>query len=133
MDKDQVRKTVEQLVESHYDQRQIQSRLRHFQDASEPPLAPGKFESLEAFLDFYGRNQGHEDSIESLKTKHTSATEQYDHRARLALSWVLPTNVPLYYTYEGDREELKDQQYEIMNVSSAGQGQIVIAPSPAQP
>ena len=30
MDKDQVRKTVEQLVESHYDQRQIQSRLRHF-------------------------------------------------------------------------------------------------------
>jgi len=133
MDKDQVRKTVEQLVESHYDQRQIQSRLRHFQDASEPPpLAPSKFESLEAFLDFYGRNQGHEDSIESLKTEHTSATEQYD-QARLALSWVLPMNVPLYYTYEGDREELKDQQYEIMNVSSAGQGQIVIAPSPAQP
>lgn len=132
MDKDQVRKTVEQLVESHYDQRQIQSRLRHFQDASEPPLAPSKFESLEAFLDFYGREQGHEDSIESLKTEHTRATEQYD-QARLALSWVLPMNVPLYYTYEGDREELKDQQYEIMNVSSAGQGQIVIAPSPAQP
>jgi hypothetical protein len=132
MDKDQVRKTVEQLVESHYDQRQIQSRLRHFQDASEPPLAPSKFESLEAFLDFYGRKPGHEDSIESLKTEHCSATEQYD-QARLALSWVLPMNVPLYYTYEGDREELKDQQYEIMNVSSAGQGQIVIAPSPAQP
>jgi len=132
VDKDQVRKTVEQLVESHYDQRQIQSRLRHFQDASEPPLAPSKFESLEAFLDFYGREQGHEDSIESLKTEHTRATEQYD-QARLALSWVLPMNVPLYYTYEGDREELKDQQYEIMNVSSAGQGQIVIAPSPAQP
>ena len=132
MDKEQVRKTVEQLVESHYDQRQIQSRLRHFQDASEPPLAPSKFESLEAFLDFYGRKPVHEDSIESLKIEHTSATEQYD-RARLALSWVLPTNVPLYYTYEGDREELKDQPYEIMNVSSAGQGQIVIAPSPAQP
>jgi hypothetical protein len=132
MDKDQVRKTVEQLVESHYDQRQIQSRLRHFQDASETPLAPSKFESLEAFLDFYGRKPGHEDSIESLKTEHTSVTEQYD-QARLALSWVLPMNVPLYYTYEGDREELKDQQYEIMNVSSAGQGQIVIAPSPAQP
>jgi hypothetical protein len=132
MDKDQVRKTVEELVESHYDQRQIQSRLRHFQDASEPPLAPDEFESLEAFLDFYGRDQGYEDSIESLKTEHTSATEQYD-QARLALSWVLPMNVPLYYTYEGDREELKDQQYEIKNVSSAGQGQIVIAPSPAQP
>jgi hypothetical protein len=95
-------------------------------------LAPSKFESLEAFLDFYGRKPGHEDSIESLKTEHTSVTEQYD-QARLALSWVLPMNVPLYYTYEGDREELKDQQYEIMNVSSAGQGQIVIAPSPAQP
>ena len=132
MDKDQVRKTVEQLVESHYDQRQIQSRLRHFQDASEPPLTPSKFESLEAFLDFYGRNQGHEDSIESLKIEHTSATEQYD-RARLALSWVLPTNVPLYYTYEGDREELKDQQYEVMNMSSPGEGQIRITHGPAQP
>ena len=132
MDKDQVRKTVEQLVESHYDQRQIQSRLRHFQDASEPPLAPSKFESLEAFLDFYGRKQGHEDSLESLNTEYTNATEQYD-QARAALSWVLPTNVLLRYTYEGSREELKDQQYEIMNVSSAGQGQIVIAPSPAQP
>ena len=132
MDKDQVRKTVEQLVASHYDQRQIQSRLRHFQDASEPPLAPSKFESLEAFLDFYGRKQGREDSIESLNTEYISATEQYD-QARIALSRVLPTNVPLYYTYEGDREELKDQQYEIMNVSSPGQGQIRLAPSPAQP
>ena len=132
MDKDQVRKTVEQLVESHYDQRQIQSRLRHFQDASEPPLAPSKFESLEAFLDFYGRNQGHEDSIESLNTEYTSATEQYD-QARMALSRALPTNVPLYYTYEGDREELKDQQYEIVNMSSPGEGQIRITHGPAQP
>ena len=132
MDKDQVRKTVEQLVESHYDQRQIQSRLRHFQGASEPPLAPSKFESLDAFLDFYGRNQGHEDSIESLKTEHTSATEQYD-QARLALSWVLPTNVLLRYTYEGSREELKGQQYDIMNASDAGRGQIRIAPEPTQP
>ena len=132
MDKEQVRETIEQLVESQYDRLQAQSRLRKFQDARTPPLAPSEFESLEAFLDFYGRNQGHEDSIESLKIEHTSATEQYD-RARLALSWVLPMNAPLYYTYEGDREELKDQQYEIMNVSSAGQGQIVIAPSPAQP
>ncbi len=132
MDKEQVRETIEQLVESQYDRLQAQTRLRKFQDARTPPLAPSEFESLEAFLDFYGRNQGHEDSIESLKTEHTSATEQYD-QARLALSWVLPMKVPLYYTYEGDREELKDQQYEIMNVSSAGQGQIVIAPSPAQP
>ena len=132
MDKEQVHETINKLVESHYDQRQIQTRLHNLQDASEPPLAPSKFESLEAFLDFYGRKQGHEDSIESLNTEYTSATEQYD-QARLALSWVLPMNVPLYYTYEGDREVLKDQQYEIMNVSSAGQGQIVIAPSPAQP
>jgi hypothetical protein len=132
MDKEQVRETIEQLVESQYDRLQAQTRLRKFQDASTPPLAPSEFESLEAFLDFYGRKPGHEDSIESLKTEHTSATEQYD-QARLALSWVLPMNVPLYYTYEGDREVLKDQQYEIMNMSSAGQGQIVIAPSPAQP
>ena len=132
MDRAQVHQTINKLVESHYDQRQAQTRLRNFQDASESPLVPSKFESLEAFLDFYGRKQGREDSIESLNTEYISATEQYD-QARIALSRVLPTNVPLYYTYEGDREELKDQQYEIMNVSSPGQDQIRLAPSPAQP
>jgi hypothetical protein len=132
MDKEQVRETIEQLVESQYDRLQAQTRLRKFQDASTPPLAPSEFESLEAFLDFYGRTQDHEHSLESLNTDYTNATEQYD-QAREALSWALPTNVLLRYTYEGRREELKDQQYEIMNVSSAGQGQIVIAPSPAQP
>jgi hypothetical protein len=133
MDKEQVHKTVNKLVESHYDQRQVQTRLRNnLQDASEPPLAPSKFESLEAFLDFYGRKQGHEDSIESLNTEYTSATEQYD-QARMALSRALPTNVPLYYTYEGGREELKGQQYEIVNMSSPGEGQIRITHGPAQP
>ena len=132
MVREQVHQTINKLVESHYDQRQAQTRLRNFQDASESPLVPSKFESLEAFLDFYSRKQGREDSIESLNTEYISATEQYD-QARIALSRVLPTNVPLYYTYEGDREELKDQQYEIMNVSSPGQGQIRLAPSPAQP
>ena len=132
MDREQVHQTINKLVESHYDQRQAQTRLRNFQDASESPLVPSKFETLEAFLDFYGRKQGREDSIENLNTEYTSATELYD-QARVALSWVLPMNVPLYYTYEGDREELKDQQYEIMNVSSPGQGQIRLAPSPAQP
>jgi hypothetical protein len=132
MDKEQVRETIEQLVESEYDRLQAQTRLREFQDASTPPLAPSEFESLDAFLDFYGRTQDHEHSLESLNTDYTNATEQYD-QAREALSWVLPTNALLHYTYEGDREELKDQQYDIMNVSSAGQGQIRIAHRPAKP
>jgi hypothetical protein len=132
MDKEQVRENIEQLVESQYDRLQAQTRLRKFQDARTPPLAPSEFESLEAFLDFYGRTQDQEDSLESLNTEYTSATEQYD-QARIALSRALPTNVPLYYTYEGGREELKDQQYEIMNMSSPGEGQIRITHRPAQP
>jgi hypothetical protein len=132
MDKEQVRETIEQLVESQYDRLQAQTRLRKFQDARTPPLAPSEFESLEAFLDFYGRTQDQEDSLESLNTEYTNATEQYD-QARAALSRALPTNVPLYYTYEGGREELKDQQYEIMNMSSPGEGQIRITHRPAQP
>jgi hypothetical protein len=132
MDKEQVRETIEQLVESQYDRLQAQTRLRKFQDARTPPLAPSEFESLEAFLDFYGRTQDQGDSLESLNTEYTNATEQYD-QARAALSRALPTNVPLYYTYEGGREELKDQQYEIMNMSSPGEGQIRITHRPAQP
>jgi hypothetical protein len=132
MDKEEVRKTVEQLVESEYDRLQVQTRLREFQDASTLPLAPDEFESLDAFLDFYGRTQDHEHSLESLNTAYTNATEQYD-QARYALSRVLPTNRLLHYTYEGNREELKDQQYDIVNVSGIGQGQIRIAQRPAQP
>ena len=132
MDKEQVRETIEQLVESQYDRLQAQARLRKFQDARTPPLAPSEFESLEAFLDFYGRTQDQEDSLESLNTEYTNATEQYD-QARAALSRVLPTNALLHYTYEGNREELKDQQYEIMNMSSPGEGQIRITHRPAQP
>ena len=132
MDKQQVRETIEQLVESQHDQRQAQTRLRNFQDASENPLVPSEFESLEAFLDFYGRTQEHEDSLESLNTEYTNATEHYD-QARAALSWVLPTNVLLRYTYEGGREELKGQQYDIMNASGAGRGQIRITSRPPQP
>jgi hypothetical protein len=132
MDKEQVRETIEQLVESEYDRLQAQTRLREFQDASTPPLAPSEFDDLEAFLDFYGRTQDHEGSLESLNTDYTNATEQYD-QARHALSRVLPPNVLLRYTYEGSREELKGQQYDIMNASGAGRGQIRITSSPAQP
>jgi len=132
MDKQQVRETIEQLVESQHDQRQAQTRLRNFQDASENPLVPSEFESLEAFLDFYGRTQEHEDSLESLNTEYTNATEQCD-QARVALSRVLPANVLLHYTYEGGREELKGRQYDIMNASAAGQGQIRITSRPPRP
>ena len=54
MDREQVRETVNQLVESEHDQRAATTLLRDFQDANEPPLAPNEFEGLEAFLDFYG-------------------------------------------------------------------------------
>jgi hypothetical protein len=36
MDKGEVRKTIEQLVESQYDRLQAQTRLREYQDASTP-------------------------------------------------------------------------------------------------
>jgi len=127
MDKAQVRKTVEQLVESSYDQRQATTLLRDFQDANEPPLAPNEFEGLETFLDFYGRQQDYEHRTMSLESEHTNAKQQYD-QARMALSQALPRNALLHYTYEGNREELKGQQYDIVNVSALGKGQIRIMP-----
>jgi hypothetical protein len=48
MDREQVRETVNQLVESEHDQRAATTLLRDFQDTNEPPLAPDEFESLEA-------------------------------------------------------------------------------------
>src|SRR5215208_6446453 len=82
---------------------------------------------LEAFLDFYGAQQDYENRVQSLKTEHADAQQQYD-QARMALSRVLPRNALLHYTYEGNREELKGQQYDIVNVSALGKGQIRIMP-----
>src|SRR5215208_3142496 len=127
MDRDRVRETVNQLVESEHDQRQATTRLHDYQNANEPPLAPDEFESLEAFLDFYGGQQDYENQVQSLKTEHANAKQQYD-QARRALSQVLPTNAPLHYTYEGNRVELKGQQYDIVNLSGRGRGQIRIRP-----
>ena len=127
MDREQVRETVNQLVESEHDRRQATTRLRDYQNANEPPLAPDEFESLEAFLDFYGGQQDYENRVQSLKTEHADAKQQYD-QARMALSQALPRNALLHYTYEGNREELKGQQYDIVNVSGRGRGQIRIMP-----
>src|SRR5688572_28946455 len=98
MDKEQVRETIEQLVESQYDRLQAQTRLRKFQDARTPPLAPSEFESLEAFLEFHGPQHEYEEQMRSLKTEQENVTKQYD-QARAALSRVLPTNSLLHYTY----------------------------------
>jgi hypothetical protein len=127
MDRDQVRETVNQLLESEHDQREATMLLRNFQDTNEPPLAPSEFENLEAFLDFYGGQQHYKYRVQSLKTEHANAKQQYD-QARMALSQALPTNVLLHYTYEGNREELKGQQYDIVNVSASGRGKIRIMP-----
>ena len=127
MDRERVRETVNQLVESEHDQRQATTRLRDYQNANQPPLEPDEFESLEAFLDFYGGQQDYENRVQSLESEQTNAKQRYD-EARFALSQVLPTNAPLHYTYEGDREELKDQQYDIVNVAAPGRGQIRIRP-----
>ena len=127
MDRERVRETVNQLVESEHDQRKATTRLRDYQNADEPPLAPNEFESLEAFLDFYGGQQDYKNQVQSLKTEHADAKQQYD-QARMALSQALPTGAPLHYTYEGDREELKGQQYDIVNVAAPGRGQIRIKP-----
>ena len=127
MDRERVREIINRLVESEHDQRQATTRLRDYQNANEPPLAPDEFESLEAFLNFYGGQQDYENRVQSLKTEHVDAKQQYD-QARMALSQALPTNVLLHYTYEGNREELKGQQYDIVNVSGLGRGQIRIVP-----
>ena len=127
MDRKQVHETINRLVESEHDQRQADHSLRNFQDTNEPPLAPNEFETVEAFLDFYGGQQDYENRVQSLKTEHADAKQQYD-QARMALSQALPRNALLHYTYEGDREELKGQQYDIVNVSHRGRGQIKIMP-----
>jgi hypothetical protein len=127
VDTTELRDTVNQLVEAQLDQETTQARLDRFKESNHPPRAPSEFNSLQAFLDFHDRKQLYEGEISSLETGRAAAKDRYD-QAVSKLKRVMPTNVPLHYTYEGQRQELEGVRYTIVNRGlGGGASQIVVS------
>ncbi len=127
MDTTELRDTVNQLVEAQLDQEITQARLDRFKESNHPPEAPSEFNSLQAFLDFHVHKQRYEGEISSLEAGRAAAKDRYD-QAVSKLERVMPTNVPLHYTYEGPRQELEGVRYTITNRRLGGRApQMVVS------
>jgi hypothetical protein len=127
MDTTELRDTVNQLVEAEFDQEATQARLDRFKESNDLPRAPSEFNSLQAFLDFHDRRQQYVGELSNLEAERAAAKDRYD-QAVSKLKRVLPTNVPLHYTYEGPRQELEGVRYTIINRGiGGGASQIVVS------
>jgi hypothetical protein len=113
MDREQLHKTVNQLVESYHDRHRARGELTSFRSSNEPPQEPGEFPSLQALLDFHEEQRTYEDTLQSLQDELTRIEKAYD-QAEDALASVLPPNRMLHYDYDGEREEFADTHITII-------------------
>jgi uncharacterized protein (DUF3084 family) len=104
MDREQLHKTVNQLVESDHDRHKARGELTSFRSSNEPPQEPGEFPSLQALLDFHEEQRAYEETLQSLQDELARIEKAYD-QAEDALASVLPPNRMLHYDYDGEREE----------------------------
>ena len=104
MDREQLHKTVNQLVESDHDRHKARGELTSFRSSNEPPQEPGEFPNLQALLDFHEEQRAYEETLQSLQDELARIEKVYD-EAEDALASVLPPNRMLHYDYDGEREE----------------------------
>ena len=104
MDREQLHRTVNQLVESYHDRHKARGELTSFRSSNEPPQEPGEFPSLQALLDFHEEQRAYEETLQSLQDELARIEKAYD-QAEDALASVLPPNRMLHYDYDGEREE----------------------------
>jgi len=125
VDREQIHESINQLVEAYQDKRQAEQRLEHFTSSNLPPGQPDQFPNLAAFLNFHDERRRYDDTLQSLRTEVTNL-EVAHKDAEQELLRILPANTPLYYHYEGDRQDLAGVQFNIVNqhrtiiISSSG-------------
>ena len=113
MDREQLHKTVNQLVESYHDRHRARGKLTSFRSSNEPPQEPGEFPSLQVLIDFHEEQRTYEDTLQSLQDELARIEKAYD-QAEDALGSVLPPNRMLRYDYDGEHEELAGTKITII-------------------
>ena len=124
MDREQVHETINQLVEAYHAEPQARERLTDFTTTNERPLEPDQFPNLVAFLNFHDERRRYDDTLLSLR-REVANLEVARKDAEQELLRILPPNRPLYYDYEGERQDLTGMQFKIVNQHRT----IMISPS----
>ena len=123
MDREQLHRTVNQLVESYHDRHKARGQLTNFRTSKEPPQEPGEFPSLQALHKFHEEQRTYEDTVQSLQDELARIEKSYD-QAEDALASVLPPNRMLHY--DGEREELAGHHISILFRTHQGGGHATI-------
>jgi hypothetical protein len=119
-DKD-VRSILGQIIEARTDQNDADRQLQDYRAANTPPEVPNEFEGVDAFLDYHHRRQSYENDLRQRENVLKKARKEYAD-ATHQLMLFLPDDVPLRYTYQGERSELSSTEYVLVRK----QGEIVI-------
>jgi hypothetical protein len=72
--------------------------------------------NLQAFLDYHWQVQTYKEAEEERNQEVTRAVDEHQ-RATQALLHLLPFEVPLHYTYQGERDRLQNQPYRIVKIA----------------
>jgi hypothetical protein len=116
-----VRDILAQLLEAREDKNDADKRLLDYRAAKTPPEVPNEFDDVDAFLVYHHRRQSYENQFKQHENALKRATKEYTDAADQLLLF-LPEDVPLRYTYEGERSELLSTEHVIVRK----QGEIVI-------
>jgi hypothetical protein len=127
--------TLEQLVEADRDRNDAARAISDYQAKATEPAPPPVFEDLDALLDFYLRRQEYYHGLQHRQDAQRVAADAYENAAE-RLSKILPNSSRLFYTYPGNRKDLRgatfaieNQNAKIMISSSSGPGGSGTVPS----
>jgi hypothetical protein len=114
VDKQEIRDTVNQLVEAWHDQDEAREQLDNYRVSHSPPKPPSQFEGLRDLFEFDELKRSYQGALTNYQNQLEAAQKAYA-EAGEKLREVLPENVGLAYTYQGKRGYLDGERYLIVN------------------
>ena len=121
MDKQEIRDTVNRLVEAWHDQEVAEQQLDIYKASHPTPKPPDQFDGLEELYAFEEKKRSHQAGLSEHQNQLKAAQKAY-REAGNKLRWVLPENVGLQYTYQGARRNLEGGRYLLVNT----QGSVIV-------
>ncbi len=121
MDKQEIRDTVNQLIEAWHDHAEAKRQLEIYSASQLPPEPPSQFEGLQDLYEFDELRRSYQGGLTSHQNQLRAAQKAYE-EAGDKLGEVLPAGAGLQYTYQGERGNLEGRRYLILNT----QGRAVV-------
>jgi hypothetical protein len=121
MNKQEIRDTVNQLIEAWHDEDEARQQLDNYKVSHSPPKPPSQFEGLRDLFEFDELRRSYQGGLTNHQNQLEAAQKAYE-EAGDKLGEVLPAGAGLHYTYQGERGKLEGRRYVILNT----QGRAVV-------